>query len=237
MSESNLDPYHGILNPFQIAAGLRAAKASAQRLLDDARHLYDIRSYPSATALGVLCIEEIGKLPVLRRMALAKTAQEWRQCWRDFSNHLAKSAHWIVPFLLGKGHTFESFAASFSQDKDPDDLNSLKQLGFYVGCYGRAHWSEPQAVIEKPQADLVLGSAEVVVLGSSPSELDTPTAMQLWTDRMSGCFSCDAVTANNRVVAFLEQARAEGIRLDGQGIPKSVAFEFMSTVLYISGNG
>jgi len=82
MSESNLDPYHGVLNPFQIAAGLRAAKASAQRLLDDARHLYEIESYPSATALGVLCIEEIGKLPVLRRMALAKTAQEWRQCWR-----------------------------------------------------------------------------------------------------------------------------------------------------------
>lgn len=236
MRKSKADPYRGPLSPFQIAEGIAAAKRNARRLLEDAGTLYDSGRFPSATSLAALSIEEFGKLPILRRMALATTGDDWRICWRDFANHGAKSAQWSVPFLVKQADTPEEFFAAFGAARDPVLLDSLKQLGLYLGCYGRAHWAEPHHVIEKDQAEPVLYAARAISAGSTPSALDSSTAVQLWSESLGGCFRCTAVVANNRVVEFLETARSEGMALEGEGIPPSVAFEFMSTVLYVSGD-
>lgn len=234
MGKSSADPYRGCLSAVQISEGLVAAKRNAGRLLDDATILYDAGRFPSASSLATLSIEELGKLPILRRMALAESGDEWRTCWRDFASHTSKSAQWSVPFLIKQEHTPESFFDTFAVNRDPVLLNSLKQFGFYLGCYGRAHWAEPHKVIEKEQVEPVIYAARVLAAGSAPSGLDSPIAVQLWAEEMRGCFRCTPIVANDRIVAFLERARPEHVALDGQGVPPGVAFEFMSTVLYIS---
>lgn len=236
MRKSRADPYRGHLSPFQIADGITAAKRNAVRLLEDAMTLHDSGRLPSATSLAALSIEEFGKVPILRRMALATTLNEWRVCWRDFANHAAKNGQWILPFLVKEANTPETLFTTFGTDRDPVLLDSLKQFGFYLGCYGRAHWAEPHHVIEEDQAKPVLYAARAISAGSISSALDSPTAVQRWSESLRGCFRCSAVVANNRVVDFLKSARSEGIGLDGEGIPPGVAFEFMSTVLYLSGN-
>jgi AbiV family abortive infection protein len=236
MRKSKADPYRGPLSPFQIADGIAAAKRNARRLLEDATALYDSGRHPSATSLAALSIEELGKLPILRRMALATTLDEWRICWRDFANHTAKSAQWSVPFFVKQAETPEELFAAFGAERDPVLLDSLKQFGFYLGCYGRAHWAEPHHVIDKGKAELVLYAARALAAGSMPSALDSPTAVQRWSESLRGCFRCTAVHANDRVVEFLKTARGEGMGLEGEGISPGVAFEFMSTVLYLSGD-
>lgn len=227
-------PYRGRLNPFQISEGIRGAKNNAKRLLDDANVLFEKGRFPTACSLAVLVIEELGKLPILRRMAIAETDDHWKQCWRDFSDHLAKSISWIVPYLVKNAETPVDLFNEHTNKKDPELLNSLKQLGLYVGCYGRAHWSIPERVIEKDVASVVMRSAAILIYGSTESELDTPTALQRWSEHMKGHFLVDAVLANNLIVDFLLSARSLGIRLGSEKIPPNVAFEWMSTVIYIS---
>ena len=174
--------------------------------------------------------------PVQFGMALASSGDEWRVCWRDFANRSAKNAQWIVAFLVSRADTPEGLFATFSANRDPALLDSLEQFGFYLGCYGHAHWGEPVRVIEKEQAQIVLYAAHAISTGGKPSVLDTADSIEMWSDSLQGCFRCTAVVANNRFVDFLKRTRAMGILLEGEGIPPGVALEFMSTVLYISEN-
>jgi len=202
--------------------------------MEDAKILFEANRFPTACSIGILAIEEIGKLPILRRMAIAENTEHWKICWRDFSDHLQKSQHWIIPFLVKNAPSFEEFSDQFYQGRDADLMNSLKQLGFYAGCYGRAHWADPKNIVEKEQASLVIHSANVLLAGSQPSELDVPSALNAWANHMKGCFSCDPGIANNGVVEFLKKVKPEKTDRDDGGISPKVAFEFMSTVIYIS---
>lgn len=75
-------------------------------------------------------------------------------------------------------------------------------------------------------------SASIIVYGSQPSEYDTPSALQEWAKQMKGCYSVDYATANNRVIEFLKTLSTD----HDQRIPPIVAFEFVSTVMYLSEN-
>jgi AbiV family abortive infection protein len=233
-SESKAPPYRGHLTFKQIAEGIQAIKRNAKRLHEDMQTLYDAKRFPTACSLGVLTIEEIGKLPILRRMALASNDDEWRRCWKDFTSHLDKSSHWIIPFILvGLKSDYGKFIERFRDERDPVLLNSLKQLGFYLGCYGKAHWSEPENVIEEENAELVILSANMLMLGSQPSILDLEEAIKDWAKHMSGLFVSDPYAANNAVVDFIKKSEIYDPD-SSPSIPSSVAVEFMSTVIYLS---
>jgi AbiV family abortive infection protein len=231
--DSKLDPYRGTLNPFQIAEGIRCVKINGSRLFKDAEFLYEQKRFPSASSLAILAIEEFGKVPILRRMALATSPEEWKVCWKDFSNHLTKSLNWMVPFLIkNKEKTIEDKYQLFKDTKEPELLNSIKQLGFYVGCYANAHWASPDKIIEQENADVAMKSALIVSMASQPSPYDTPSALQEWAKQMAGCYSVDPITANNKVVEFLKAHSKD----HEYKIPPEVSFEFVSTVLYLSEN-
>lgn len=229
--KSKPDPYRGTLNPFQIAEGIRSVKNNGARLFKDAELLYEQKRFPSASSLAILTIEEFGKIPILRRMALANSPNQWQACWRDFSNHLAKSLSWMIPFLIRSDEkSTEDQYRLFKESRDPELLNSLKQLGFYVGCYGKAHWALPDKVMEQENADVAMRSARIVCMASQPSMYDSPSALREWSVHLAGCYSSDPITANNKVVEFLKTLS----KTPERKIPPEVSFEFVSTVMYLS---
>ncbi len=161
-----LEPYSGSLTPTQIAEGMNAARLNAKRLIDDARLLLASDRIPTALSLAVLAIEEAGKLPILRHLAIAEGESERRRVWADYRSHRKKNLLWILPDLVAKGleSADDFFGAVFDEASDHGAvLDSLKQIGFYTDCLGRAHWSVPTEVISADLARSIVKVGEILV--------------------------------------------------------------------------
>ena len=231
--KSKPTPYRGILTPKSASEGIHIAKTNATRLLDDADMLFKDGRYPSACALAALAIEELSKPAIIRKIVIAESPQETSRAWKLFSSHLDKGAPWIVPKLIESNATYEDFVEEFIRNKDPLLLDSLKQISIYCGCYGNSHWSSPAEVIEKDQAELVIATARILNLSGQISPLDSEEGVRLWKNHMKGFFSVGYITANNKIVEFFAKAAEHGL-LTEKLIPKSVAFDFMTTALILS---
>jgi len=198
--------------------------------------LFENERYPTAMAVAILAIEEVGKLPILRRMALAGSASQWGACWRDFSDHFTKSLTWVLTSVASdytEGGP-DGFHRKYLEERDLHLLNSLKQVGLYVGCYGKGKWVEPSSKITKDVASFPLHLAKMLLTGSQPSSFDTPTAVQRWSEYMDGLFLTDFVSAHDKIADFLEGKHSKGIEIKSTKIPPEVAFEFTATAAYLS---
>lgn len=182
MPKSKLSHYRGDLDAAQIAHGMNAALRNARRLVDDARSLYDLARFPTATALAILSIEESGKVTVLRRLAIAPTPELRQQHWKDFRSHRSKNVAWIIPELYLKGaRTLESLRlAADPSAKHTALLDQLKQISLYTDCLGAANWSEPDDVIDETLSGSLVTTAELLAQGSTITELE----IQLWIQHM-----------------------------------------------------
>lgn len=226
-------PYRGTLTPKSASEGINIAKTNATRLLDDAELLFKNGRYPSACALAVLAIEELSKPAIIRKIVIAESPQEIACAWKLFSSHLDKGAPWIVPHLIKETATYEDLVDKFMRNRNPLLLDSLKQISIYCGCYGKSHWSSPSKVIEKDQAELFISTARILNLSGKFSSLDSEEGIRLWKIHMKGCFSVGYITANNKIVEFFAKAADHGL-LPENRIPRSAAFDFMTTVLILS---
>ncbi|WP_437412965.1 AbiV family abortive infection protein [Sinorhizobium meliloti] len=100
---SKLTQYKGPLTPSQAAEGIALARANAARLIADAELLLESDRHASATALAILAIEELGKVQVIKIIALQSGEAELKQAWRDYRSHRAKNVQWILPKLAAEG--------------------------------------------------------------------------------------------------------------------------------------
>jgi AbiV family abortive infection protein len=89
--KKRLDVYKARLSAAQIADGMNAACRNANRLAEDARVLLDAGRVPSSLALAILAIEEAGKMPILRRLAIATTESEVLEAWKEYRSHTSKN--------------------------------------------------------------------------------------------------------------------------------------------------
>jgi AbiV family abortive infection protein len=171
-----LDAYRGTLTPAQLAAGINAARQNAQRLAADAATLLAAQRFPSALALAILSIEEAGKIPILRRLAVEPHDP---QTWKDYRSHTRKNVLWPFPsFVLGGARALDEFRALFSPDaEEPNILDQLKQIAFYTDCLGNAHWSIPEEVIDEPLARSIVETARI--LAGQPM-MTTEEEIRLW---------------------------------------------------------
>lgn len=231
--KSKPTPYRGTLTPKSASEGIHIVKTNATRLLDDAKILSKNGRYPSACALAAIAIEEQSKPAIIRKIVIAESPEEIAHAWKLFYSHLEKGAPWIVPHLMRGTSTYEDLVEEFMRNRDPILLDSLKQISIYSGCYGKSHWSSPSEVIEKDQAELLIYTAKILNLSGQISPLDSEEGIRLWKTHMKGCFSLGYVTANNKIVEFFSKAADQGLLIDNI-IPKSVAFDFMTTVLILS---
>ncbi|MBI2089398.1 MAG: AbiV family abortive infection protein [Deltaproteobacteria bacterium] len=157
---------------------MNAAMTNARRLLKDAKRLLEGGSYPTAATLAVLSIEESGKTAILRELAVAKDAKEIGQLWKRYRSHTQKNVAWILPQLVAQGaRHLEDFRSLFDAGADHTQLlDSLKQLGLYTDCLGRAHWSEPEKVVDDKLARQLVQVADVL----SRSREITVREIELW---------------------------------------------------------
>ncbi|WP_324806373.1 AbiV family abortive infection protein [Sphingomonas sp. LY29] len=187
--------------------GIGAAQANAERLIEDARLLLEAGRYPSATALAILAMEERGKVIILRRLALSSDERALKEGWRDYRNHRAKNAGWIIPSLVADGaRTMDALAAAV--DKDGEHaiiLDSLKQVAVYTDCLGNRNWSAPSEVIDADLAKTMLRTAEMM-WGARPVLL---REIELWAEVVGPEFGRPGMHA--AVIRYKAMLHAEGL--------------------------
>ena len=183
MAKHKFSQYRGDLNAAQIADGMNAARRNARRLADDARSLWHLSRYPTATALAILSIEESGKVTILRRLARVPTPELRRQLWKEFRSHRKKNVAWVIPELYRDGaRTLESLRlAATPSAAHTALLDQLKQISLYVDCLGNANWSEPEGVIDESLSRSIVSTADMLAKGGTITELE----IQLWIEHMS----------------------------------------------------
>lgn len=202
-----LDPYVGPLTSEQIVEGIKAAQGNALRLLKDATFLLEAGRFPSATALAILSMEERGKAIILTRLAIVSEHADLKSAWRDYRNHKAKNAGWIIPELVSKGaRTLKSMAASVDPKAEHSAiLDALKQISFYTDCLGDRHWSVPIEVIDEELARSMLASAEMMWGSRSV----TVRELELWTRIVGPYYNQNGMAA--AVVRWQHAMFSEGL--------------------------
>ncbi len=178
MAKHRLEQYSARLSSAEIAAGMNAAAANSRRLYEDAALLLAQSRFPSALSLAALSIEESGKLPILRSLAVAPDQKELSSTWRAYRNHTRKNTAW--PFLkmfLEGARRLGDFRPLFEDGAEhPYLLNNLKQLGFYTDCLGRRHWAVPNDVIDQDIAEDIVNIAKLLI----PKREVTEREIELW---------------------------------------------------------
>ena len=202
-----IDLYRGKLTAKDIASGMNAASHNARRLFEDAKLLCNARRYPSACALAILSIEEAGKLSQLRTIAVSADERELKDAWKAYRDHQSKNAAWIITELFAEGaRTLDDLRPIFDEDSDhPAVLDTLKQLGFYTDCYGKAHWSEPDKVIDEEVTRCIMASAEVLI----PDAPVTVREIELWIKNLIGVWGTEKMRSG--LAAFFQAMQDEGL--------------------------
>lgn len=180
--KQRLTPYEGSLSAEEIAAGMNAAARNARRLYEDAKVLVEASRFASGCALAILAIEEAGKLKILRRIATASNEKELKKRWRDYRNHRAKNAMWLMAkFMDGGAHTLHDFRPLFDPTSDhPEALDRIKQLALYTDCFAKGKWTEPDTFMEEKFCRKVLGSARRLL----PKAEVTAREIELWIEHI-----------------------------------------------------
>jgi len=208
-----LNSYRGKLTVNQITDGMNAARRNAIRLLNDAKSMLNSNSYPSATALSILSIEESGKVSILRRLSLAITDIEVLKIWKDYRSHTKKNVLWSFPEMVARGvRKLDDFRLIFDERSDsPNLLDNVKQISIYTDCLSKAHWSEPDQVIDRELAESLVRVAEIL---ASVGEITT-TEIELWISNFRGVDLSDLSKSREALLHWYYDMQAAELLPDG----------------------
>ena len=209
MPKQKLAQYKATLSPAEIAAGMDCATANACRLCEDAELLLAESRYPSALSLAALSIEESGKLPVLRALAVARDEKELSDAWREYRSHTHKNRMWPFLELFTKGaKRLGDFRSLFEDGTEhPYLLDSVKQLGFYTDCLGKMHWSVPSEVIGQELASAVVRTARLLL----PKRKTSAREVELWIEYVGPVWKGPMEHMEAAVAAWHRQMCQEGL--------------------------
>jgi AbiV family abortive infection protein len=179
-NKRRLNQYSGPLTAQKVTEGINAAIKNAKRLAAEARLLFDNGRYATSMALAILSIEEVGKVGILRGLAVAPDGKSLRLGWQDYRSHTKKNAGWLFFFQLQSGARRASdFEQLFSDDAEhPQLLENVKQIFLYTDCVGNCNWSEPEETAESDLAQWILRTAESL----ADVRNVTTEEMELWIE-------------------------------------------------------
>ena len=174
--KTKLKPYRGKLSAEQIVDGMNTAVRNARRLAEDAKTMLDLKRYPTAVSLAILSIEESGKVPILRNMAVTPDKKAVRFCWNRYKDHQSKNRDWPIPTLTGEDQSVILEKMRLVTDPEselPVFLDDLKKISLYTDCLDNVHWSEPEKKISEESA------LEFVNIADRFANLDVPTLKEV----------------------------------------------------------
>jgi len=205
---SKLVQYRGPLTPSQAAEGIALARSNAARLIADAELLLQSDRHASASALAILAIEELGKVQVIKTIALQSDEAGLKQSWKDYRNHRAKNVQWIIPKLAAEGARtlVQMRAAADPSGEHTAMLDTVKQLAFYTDCFTAfPRWSEPTDAVDPNFADAILSVARML-----NRECETTVReLELWTTIVGPHYA--KPTMVDALLRFQKQVYAEGL--------------------------
>jgi AbiV family abortive infection protein len=213
MFPKKLNAYRGPLSAAEIAAGINAANANANRLLEDAQALLASSRYPTAVSLAVLSIEESGKVSILRQLATSTSKAEISAAWKSYRSHTRKNVQWLLPDLTTKGaRKLDDFRPLFETDAEhPFILDQIKQLGLYTDCLGNRHWSVPIDVIDEKLARSLVGIAKLLV---GKSEITTEE-IELWVKHIGAAAKDDFPAMQQALINWYSAMQDADLRSNG----------------------
>ncbi len=216
MVKKRLDAYVGKLNNKQIAEGINAARRNASRLIGDAEMLLDNERYATAASLAILAIEELGKEPILRRLAIASSNEEVKEIWKDYRTHTKKNFLWIVPKLLMEGASqLDDFKPIFTTEAEYTYLlDVVKQKSFYSDCLGQAQWSEPYSVIDKDIAIMLVEIAKLFLKSRDMEEKE----IELWVKHMGRVKGSNLRKQKEALLHWFAEMHTLGLRPEGEKV-------------------
>ena len=209
MATKRLDQYKGNLEAGQIAEGMNAALENAKRLVDASSIILEHGDYPLAASLAALSIEESGKLPVLRSLAVARDDKEVADCWRAYRSHTKKNVMWPLLDLFAKGaRRMDDFGPLFdSNGEHPFVLDQVKQIGLYTDCLGNAHWSIPEAAIDHKLAKMLVDTATILAKGHEV----TTTEIELWAKHLGPVWRGPKELMEHALARWYEEMQSQGL--------------------------
>ena len=192
---------------------MNVANRNAKRLVEDAEVLIKENRFPSAAGLAILSIEESGKIPILRGLALAKNEDDLQDSWKEYRTHTKKNALWIAPQLIQSGaHKHEDFKPLFEKSAEhPYLLDNIKQLGFYTDCLGKAHWTEPNSIIDNVLAKNLVQLAKVFLLNNEVSKKE----IDLWIKHMKPVWKSNIELQEKAIIDWYKDMQEAGLKPPG----------------------
>lgn len=208
---SRMKKYQGPLNLDQICDGINFSIDNANRLLTDAGTLFSIERYPSAAALAILAIEEIGKVSLFRSLTTMNQGEVGR-FWKDFRSHRKKNASWILAQLAHQGaRKLDDFAAMFDpKSTHTSELDELKQNCFYLDFTGES-WSVPGKIISKEKAEALIKIAGLMTKGSPVTRLE----LELWIKHIGRASNPDFTMQKQALINWYNEMIDRGLKKSG----------------------
>lgn len=206
--------YRGYLNSKQIAQGMNAAEQNARRLLDDACLLLANQRIPSALALTILSIEELGKTAILRQISISTSDKELKEQWNRFSDHREKNLHWLTLELINKGaRQWQDFAPMTDKNSNHSyKLDKLKQISLYTDCIGDGNWLIPEDVVDKEFVESLIQVAKVLSVRSEHSELE----IDLWIKHLGPVPNQSQEQQTEALYNWFNEMQTQGLIEEGQ---------------------
>jgi len=164
MMTKRLPQYKGPLKPEAVAKGINAASSNAKRLAADAQLLLENERFPTAASIGILAIEEYGKVAILRGLSNASTPEAVKDGWRQYRTHTKKNGMAIfIDLFMAGARKLREFAPAVEADSDHNyAFDNLKQLGFYTDCLESIKWISPPDVVSETEAKKIVTIASIL---------------------------------------------------------------------------
>jgi len=212
MKKRLVSQFSGFITPRQAAAGIEAALANARGLCADAELLIEKQRWGRAAALSILAIEEVGKVPIIREILLARNSEDLNVSWRSYRTHTSKSLIHLWPILAAKGAKhIEDFREIYDRSREePLMLDAIKQLAFYSDACGKCNWSQPEEVIDSDLAGRVFSIAKLLVSRGS-SAFESEAELEIWVKHLKSVWRGPMSEMKKALVACYAEAQALGV--------------------------
>jgi len=191
------------------AEGIALARKNAARLIADAELLLQSDRRASASALAILAIEELGKVQIIKRIALhSDDPKQLKEAWKEYRSHRAKNVMWILPKLASEGATtmMQLRPATEIEGDHTEMLERVKQLSFYTDCFtDNVRWSEPGEAVDAPFAPAIVATAKLLNREAETSVRE----LELWVECVAPHYA--RPTMSDAMLMFQRRLFDEGL--------------------------